>query len=167
VRERLLCQPFPTPPANVGSVPDVDPDATTRERFSQHSEDPACVVCHERIDPIGFGLEGFDGVGAARITENGKPLDLTGVLIDLEGPDDPDAHPFDGEPALAAILADSTSARRCFATQVYRYATGGLETEAQACAIDAIDAEVAATDGTLVDLLATVAAAPDFVRRAP
>jgi hypothetical protein len=165
VRERLLCQPFPAPPANVGPVPAVDPDATTRERFEQHADDPACVVCHERIDPIGFGLEGFDGVGAARDAENGLPLDLSGQIVDLEGPDDPARHAFEGQAELAALLADADAARRCFATQLYRYATGGLESEAQTCAIASIDA--AAPDGDLVDLLAAVVAAPDFVRRAP
>src|SRR5690606_5705558 len=60
VRTRLLCQPLAPPPPNAGGVPEVDPSATTRERFNQHSSDPTCNGCHKNIDPIGFGFEGFD-----------------------------------------------------------------------------------------------------------
>src|SRR5581483_8748966 len=57
VRQRLLCQELGAPPPNVGNVPAIDPNATTRQRFSQHSSDPACHACHQYLDPIGFGFE--------------------------------------------------------------------------------------------------------------
>ncbi|MCA9699864.1 MAG: DUF1588 domain-containing protein, partial [Myxococcales bacterium] len=59
VRQRLLCQQFGTPPPNAGGVPEVDPNATTRERFRQHSSDPNCSICHQFIDELGFGFERF------------------------------------------------------------------------------------------------------------
>ena len=31
-----------------------------------HMQDPSCAPCHAFIDPIGFGLENFDGVGRYR-----------------------------------------------------------------------------------------------------
>jgi hypothetical protein len=55
VRRQLLCQDLPPPPANAGGVPDVDPDASTRERFAQHTADPVCAGCHrytDRVEPL-------------------------------------------------------------------------------------------------------------------
>ena len=43
------------------SPPAMDPSLSTRERYEQHSSDPACSSCHDLIDSIGFGFEHFDG----------------------------------------------------------------------------------------------------------
>ncbi|MEZ4430477.1 MAG: DUF1592 domain-containing protein, partial [Nannocystaceae bacterium] len=61
IRDRLLCDPPSPPPGSLDiSLPAPDPDATTRERFAQHTAAEPCASCHARIDPIGFGLEGYD-----------------------------------------------------------------------------------------------------------
>ena len=39
---------------------------TERQLIEQHSADPACAKCHARIDPFGFSLENFDGIGRWR-----------------------------------------------------------------------------------------------------
>src|SRR5262249_1577733 len=70
VRERLLCTTLPDPPPTVMAVPPViTPGSSTRERFSQHSTDPACAGCHHLMDPIGFGFENFDAIGRFRSTD--------------------------------------------------------------------------------------------------
>ena len=49
----------------------------------QHRADQACAVCHDRIDPLGFALEGFDPIGRFRDKdEAGGPIDDTGELKD-------------------------------------------------------------------------------------
>lgn len=155
IHERVLCHTFGTPPAAAGGVPDVDPDATTRERFEQHSADPACASCHSVIDPTGFGLEGFDAIGAFRTTENGRPIDTSGSLaVDGRAP-----TAFDGQVALAELLATSDEARACFTTQVLRQATGRLDVPA--CAVDPVDAAFAASGGILTELLVAVASSPE------
>jgi hypothetical protein len=166
VRERILCQTFPTPPADVGPVPEIDPTATTRERFAQHTTDLFCASCHEYIDPIGFGLEHFDAIGAYRTHENGLEVDASGVMIGLEGmAEDPEAHPFVGLAELAGVLADSDSARRCFATQAWRFSTGRLDQASDACAISAVDDWMAQADGDLQEALVALVSSPDFVIR--
>ncbi len=81
VRENFLCQGLPTPPDDVDDTPpQLDPDATTRERFEQHTEDPSCASCHTLIDPIGFGLSAYDGLGAFVTTEAGVDVDERGEL---------------------------------------------------------------------------------------
>ena len=69
VREQFLCQHVPDPPAGVNTnlppVTEAKPQ-TNRDRMSEHATNPSCATCHKLIDPIGFGLEKFDAVGAKR-----------------------------------------------------------------------------------------------------
>ena len=84
VRELILCQEVPTPPANVdfSVVQDTDNPQfkTARERVIAHQTDAACASCHRITDPIGLALENFDGSGVYRATENGVAIDASGVL---------------------------------------------------------------------------------------
>ncbi len=78
VLTRMFCQSLPPPPPNVKIVlPAPDPNLTTRERFTAHSANP-CATCHSVMDPIGFGLEEYDAIGAHRTVENGRPVDSGG-----------------------------------------------------------------------------------------
>ena len=47
--------------------------ASMRQRMEQHRARPSCAVCHNRLDPLGFGLENYDGVGAWRDKDGGHP----------------------------------------------------------------------------------------------
>ncbi len=83
VLEQLLGTPPPPPPANVGQLPEDDralKETTLRKSLEAHRNKPACAGCHTRLDPPGFALENFDPIGQWRDTENGKPLDATGVM---------------------------------------------------------------------------------------
>ena len=67
VYETLLGKHLPNPPADVPQLPEALPDGLTeRELIERHSSAPACAKCHERIDPHGFALEGFDAIGRTR-----------------------------------------------------------------------------------------------------
>ncbi len=101
VLENVLGSPPPAPPANVPSLPEASEtgfEATTvRERMQQHRKDPVCASCHVKMDPIGFALENFDGIGRWRATgEDGLPLDVSGSL--------PDGSTFHGPAGLRELL---------------------------------------------------------------
>ncbi len=67
VYEVLLGQHLPRPPKGVPTLPELPPPGLSdRELVARHSAEPGCARCHDRIDPIGFALEGFDAVGRAR-----------------------------------------------------------------------------------------------------
>ena len=92
VLETLLGNRIPEPPADAGILPENAGQVegqTLREEFEMHRRNPSCVDCHEKIDPIGFGLENFDAIGRFRTSENGVPIDSAGTMPDgvtFEGP---------------------------------------------------------------------------------
>jgi Protein of unknown function (DUF1585)/Protein of unknown function (DUF1588) len=68
-----------------------------RERMEEHRANPACSVCHARMDPLGFALENFNGIGEWRtLSEAHTPIDASGVL--------PDGTKFDGPAELRKVL---------------------------------------------------------------
>lgn len=153
VRERLLCQVLPSPPPDVDATPpEIDPNATTRERFSQHSADPACRGCHQLIDPLGFGFESYDGVGAFRSTENGLPIDASGEVIQLSS-EQPDPIPFDGPAELAAILAEAQTTNACVVHHWVRYSSGREPTHEDECTIETLTEQLLANDGDLHEMI--------------
>ena len=67
VLANLLGTPPPPPPQAVPALtPDLNGTTTVREMLLKHRSDSACAVCHVRIDPPGFALEGFDPIGRER-----------------------------------------------------------------------------------------------------
>jgi hypothetical protein len=92
VLENLLGAPPPPPPV---VVPDLIPKGkdgrslTMREQMEQHRADAVCASCHSRMDPIGFALENYDGVGKWRTEDSGNKIDPSGKLPDgtqISGP---------------------------------------------------------------------------------
>ncbi len=85
--ENLLGTPPPPPPPNVPLLKEngeggVAP-TSVRERLEQHRKNPACASCHARMDPLGFALENFDGVGKWRtVSEGNTPVDASAALLD-------------------------------------------------------------------------------------
>lgn len=164
VRRSLLCQEFGAPPPNAGGVPEVDPNATTRERFRQHSDDDFCRACHQYIDELGFGFERFDALGRYREQENGMPVEPGGDMNDLEGLGVGTHAPYMDLRGLGAQLAAAESPRACLARQFFRYSRGQHEGSADVCAVDALTARLTETDD-LRELIVAALTSPGFLRR--
>jgi hypothetical protein len=162
VRTRLFCQELPPPPPGVVAVvPPVSTTATTRGRATAHLTDASCRACHQLMDPIGFGLEGFDGFGEARTMEAGQPIDDSGEIIESDVP-----GPFRGGVELAARLNASQQVGRCANVQLTRFAMGRAETDADQCMLDLAQQRYRESDGTLFSALEGVVASDAFVKRA-
>jgi hypothetical protein len=72
VLENILADPPNPPPPDVPAVEDlvvIEPAATLRKRLEQHRNNPSCLNCHKKIDPIGFALENYDAIGKWRAHE--------------------------------------------------------------------------------------------------
>ena len=151
-------------PPNAGGVPEVDPNATTRERFRQHSADDFCRACHQYIDELGFGFERFDALGRYREVENGLPVEPGGDMNDLEGLGTNTHAPYADLRQLGALLAAGESPRGCLARQVFRFSRGYREGAADVCAVDALTARLAETDDVR-ELVVAALTSPGFLRR--
>jgi hypothetical protein len=86
-----------------------------------HRQNPTCASCHRRMDPLGFGLENFDAVGAWRATDGRFPIDASGTL--------PDGSEFAGPDELRAVLRSRPGAfAEALTAKLLTYALGrGLE----------------------------------------
>ncbi len=158
VRELLMCQGMPAPPPDVVTeLPAGQEYKTMRERLAQHETDPACAGCHKLMDPIGLGLENYDGIGVFRTVENGVVLDTSEQVDDLGGE-------FDGARQLGALLKDSDLVTRCFVRNLFRHATGHLELWSEQPALEQIDAAFADTGYRMKDLLVELVASDAFLR---
>lgn len=149
VREQLLCEILPLPDGDIAPVP-VTPGLSTRERFAQHSKDPACNSCHARIDGIGFGMEDFDAVGLYREQDGGKPLDASGDAVGIDGKD---SNRFVGVDGLSNLLKNSARAKRCLVLQAFREASGRFERKGDICSLRAVADEFIQKDLTVSEML--------------
>ena len=86
VSEVLLGEKLPKPPKGVPQLPEDETATegkTVRELVELHSIDEKCINCHQRIDPFGFALEGFDAIGRRRDKDLGnRPIDTKTKLPD-------------------------------------------------------------------------------------
>lgn len=97
----LLGTPPPPPPPGASEFDeDLDEeleDASQRARLELHRSRAACASCHDRIDPLGFALEGFDRYGRSRRRDDeGNRVDTRGKL--------PNGATFRGPEGLAKVL---------------------------------------------------------------
>lgn len=162
VRTRLLCQQLPPPPDDIDIVPpDLEPGLTTRERFDQHRDEPACAGCHELIDPIGFGFESYDALGRFRDVEEGQAIDASG---DVRQAGDASGE-FDGLLELTDQLAASETVRSCVARQWFRFATQRIETSADRCSLAELDQRFADSGYDVRELMVGLVTLDAFTHR--
>lgn len=167
IRETLLCQTIPSPPANVNFavVQDVNNPTlkTTRQRLQAHLDDEECASCHKATDGLGLGLEEFDGAGQFRRTEHDIPIDVTGKFDKLA---------FDGAASLGQLFHDSPKVSQCLVRTAWRYANGrNIQTNDEPD-LDRLNRSFAANGYRFIDLMRAIALDPDFyamsrVPRAP
>jgi hypothetical protein len=83
--EVLLGDKLPRPPKDVPKLPEEEAadTLTIRQLVEQHSSDPRCARCHERMDAFGFALEGFDAIGRRRASDlGGRAVDTHARTMD-------------------------------------------------------------------------------------
>jgi hypothetical protein len=120
VLENIIAAPPPPPPDNIPALKEKDEGGKTftmREAMEKHRANPVCAVCHNRMDPIGFGLENFSPIGKWRIEDAGQPIDSSGMM--------PDGTLFQGPAQLQnALLANPEVIANAFTSKLMTYALG-------------------------------------------
>jgi hypothetical protein len=131
VRERLLCMHIPPPPDMVPDLPPPEENVPKKDRFAMHAQ-ASCKGCHDLIDPIGFGFEAYDSIGAFRTKDGKFPIDDAGVITGLDGQDRQFANGRD----LVKLLAGSQQVRECVVRQWFRYGFSRVEGKADDHTLD-------------------------------
>lgn len=141
VMENILGTPPPPPPPNVAPLADDKAKkgevlaGTLRQRLELHRKDPACASCHKRMDPIGFGMENYDPIGAWRNEDAGMAIDTSGTL--------PDGSKFDGPTGLKKYLVGKKGQFvHAFSERMLTYAMGRGFEGSDRCNIDAVASQV-------------------------
>jgi mono/diheme cytochrome c family protein len=123
ILENILNAPPPPPPPDVPNLDEakVGSAASMRQQLEEHRKNSTCASCHSRMDPLGFGLENFDAIGAWRKQDGKFPIDASGTL--------PDGRSFQGPQELKSIVkADREAFAECLTEKLLTYALGrGLE----------------------------------------
>ncbi|HZQ45731.1 MAG TPA: DUF1592 domain-containing protein, partial [Verrucomicrobiae bacterium] len=162
VLENILGAPPPPPPPNVPALKEGKEavlTGTMRQRMEQHRVDPVCASCHARMDPIGFGFENYDGIGAWRSKDGEFPIDAAGKLFSGEA--------FEGAGGLKTILQKRKREQfvRCLSEKMLTYALGrGLE-HYDKCAVDKITKNLGRDGYRFSSLVAEVVKSVPFEKR--
>jgi hypothetical protein len=118
ILDNILGTPPPAPPPGAGDLREEHMQLTSlRQRLERHRSDPGCASCHEQMDPLGFGLESFDGIGAWRTRDGESDIDSSGTL--------PGGQSFHGPDQLRALLKSRPEPfARCLTEKLLTYALG-------------------------------------------
>lgn len=158
ISEVLLGEKLPRPPKDVPQLADTVPAGLSeRELIERHSRDAACAKCHQRIDPFGFALEGFDAIGRMRTTDlAGKPINTQTTLADGER--------VDGLKGLREYL--TTTRRDAFVRQFCRKLLGyalGRETQlSDEPLLESLQETLTAEDGRISQAILAIVQSRQF-----
>ena len=147
VREVLLCQDIPSPPANIdfSIVENTTGELrTARERLEKHVTNDSCAGCHSLMDPVGLALENFDAVGMLRTEENGASIDPSGEL---------DGVQYDDAPGMGRALRDHPELGPCLVRSLYRYAVGRAPEAGEELLLEYLSERFAASGFRVTELM--------------
>lgn len=121
VLEEILGTPPPPPPPDAGELPEesaTDKNTSIRDLLVVHRSKPACASCHQKMDPIGFGLENFDPIGRWRNSYGDKPIVAAWDTL-------PSGEVFSGPAELKKILLTKEDEfARTLSEKMFVYAIG-------------------------------------------
>ncbi len=168
VLRKLLHAPPPPAPPNVPQITRLENKLlNTSERLLAHQEEPQCMQCHRKIDPIGFGLENFDAAGKWRTEETYEkrgvgrktwPITPSGVLHN--GP------AFSDYFQLRDIIASQPEAfARCFAEALIEYALGRPYGFTDSALAEEMVTRARARDFELREFIVALVKSPAFGRK--
>ncbi|MBT4622797.1 MAG: DUF1592 domain-containing protein [Verrucomicrobia bacterium] len=157
ILEQILGTPPPPPPPDVEELEE-DEEAITsgslRERLEKHREKTECATCHSKMDPLGFALENFDGIGAWRDVDGKFPIDPSGEL--------PTGEEISGPDGLKKVLKSRETFIRTLSEKLLTFSLGrGLE-YFDKCAVDEICRELKANNYRFSALLGGVVNSKPF-----
>lgn len=160
----LLCAPPPPPPPDVPKLDDsADPMSmeavgaqNVRERLEKHRQTgTTCNTCHSLFDPMGLGLERYDGVGRYREAyPNGDAIAPEGTM--------PDGTVFTSPQELGALIGQDPRFLSCVSKQLFIYALGREIENYDSGTLQKLQTDWLARGATLRNLMKQVVASDAF-----
>jgi hypothetical protein len=162
ILEQILGTPPPPPPPNLPQLAETAEAveaASVRQRLELHRSHPDCMPCHQKMDPLGFALENFDGIGAWREQDGPHPIDNAAEL--------PNGRRFAGADGLKEVLREATEFPETLVAKMLTYALGrGLEPYDRR-AVREISEALAKNDFKFSALVVGITASEPFLKRQP
>jgi hypothetical protein len=170
VRERVLCETPPPPPAgfvpNPTQIQQAGDNATAKQNYDLFAMSmPGCNACHQSFQPIGLSFEVYDAVGKYRKTYPAPisaPILTDGVLSGAGEANGAYATAVE----LATKIGGSQISQYCFTQQFASFAFGrGVGFEQESCMIRSMGDYVTSKGGGISQLFASLANAPTAFKR--
>jgi hypothetical protein len=177
IRQQILCEEIPDPPAAIGGVPIPPPpttlpaDQTTRTQYLNHvspggATNATCNNCHQYMDWIGFGFDNYDATGSYITKEGTATVDPSGKFIPYPNSTDISGT-FQNMTEMITQLSASQQVDQCFALEEIRYALLRSETTADACSAQQIYQAFMASNYNISKLIVAVVSSNSFMYRTP
>jgi hypothetical protein len=162
IRERLLGGGIPDVPITVDAMLPDEPRSTLRERM-RVTREASCWTCHRKMDPLGLPFEMYNHAGLFRTTEQGRPVDTSGEIIDSGDPalDGPVGDAIE----LIERLAASDRVEQVFVRHAFRFWMGRNETLDDAPVLQEAHRAYAASGGSMKALLLSLLTSDAFLYR--
>lgn len=161
VLENLLGTPPPPPPPDVPPLAEqatAEATGSLRERLEAHRAKAECAICHNRMDPLGFGLENYDGIGSWRTDDGPFKIDPAGVL--------PNGQSFAGPAELKQILKSrQDDFVRCLAEKMLTYGLGRGVEYSDKCTVADITKAMKVNDFRFSSMILAIVRSDPFQKR--
>ncbi|TWU25474.1 Planctomycete cytochrome C [Novipirellula galeiformis] len=155
VLDDLLRGTINAPPPCVNTTPPPTKAGLTQRGIAeQRIADVKCGVCHIRFEPLAFGLEKFDGVGASHEQDQfGNKLRDDGEVL---FPGDAKPVKYQSSAELMKVLSDSDRVRESLTWKVTQFALGRPLTAADAPMLADIHKSAQSAGGTYPSLMTAI-----------
>ncbi|MEO8373296.1 MAG: DUF1592 domain-containing protein [Candidatus Solibacter sp.] len=141
ILNNILGSPPPPPPPDVPLLDEATVGATAslRQQMEKHRADATCASCHNKMDPLGFGLENYDGIGKWRTMDGKFAVDSSGSL--------PNGKTFTTPDEMRAVLKSQLPQfSRCIVEKMLTYSLGRGLGSYDRRTVDEIDRKLAASN---------------------
>jgi hypothetical protein len=177
IRQQILCEEVPDPPAAIGGMPIPPPPTTlpmgqtTRSQYLSHVmpggvTNTACNNCHQYMDWIGFGFDNYDATGSYITQEGTANVDPSGKFIPYPNSTDLSGS-FQNMTDMITQLSTNPQVNQCFALEEIRYALLRSETAEDACSAQQIYQAFMGSNYNISKLIIAVVSSDSFMYRTP
>jgi len=156
---RILCSPVGAPPQDVDTtLPPQTASTNPRKSLEAHISAPECAGCHRQIDPVGYGLENFDGIGKYRTHyRNGDIVNSSGEFAD--------GGSFTTAREMSRLLIQNPKFKTCYSRNLVTFSLGRLLNENDKCFADSIGRVTVSPTGKFSDLVKSIVTSEQFLKQ--